>query len=214
MISLPKEVESRWKKCADHSAVKLLRMAVLRDYARQLHAERSTCMAKGNIPRGHAIEDVEKKLEALRDRPELLAGDETLRELLLLRFQDTEAPNTLPSSFAIPKDRLERYDRHWERAIALLAADDDWNVFAITATVQLKKVETFHERLSDQVWPDAVILFVEGLAESSTIPKEWAGKWVGVARPGFAVSLERISKTAGCSKGVMPSFRQSPDPLW
>ena len=184
----------RWKAVQSQPSGALLRLALLRDYARKLHAERSACMATGNAPRGHQIESLEAKLAWLRTRLDLIQNANE-PDLLL---QQITPPNSSVKETALPKrltsllpaEKLNRYDRAWERALAVEALKAKWCFWSADHLVRLDQAEHFHQELTDLLWPDGLILYVES-GGGTTPPQHWNGRWVGTA-----IDLKRIESRA------------------
>ena len=59
-----------------------------------------------------------------------------------------------------------------------------WEFWRLEAHLLIQKAEAFHEALARQLWPRAVILYVESATTAIPVqPNAWAGSWVILAAP-------------------------------
>ncbi len=145
----------------------------------------------------------EDRLRELRSQPklegdllELVTGDSELRKRTRL------LPEALYT--VIDREKLERYDRQWEAAIAAEACNMGWSLWRLQAWVEITLVEEWNQRLNDQLWPSAVVLFVEssgeaaGTAKSTHSPEflAWHGRWYLVVDPRFKSPKEIATNLA------------------
>ena len=175
----PKEFSKLWKEISEHPDKSILRLAILRDLSRQLHAERSMHLAQGKIPQGQTLEQIELQLAAIRGREKLLSA-QSLEEALSQASGQEAIKTEIPESLAaiIPRSKLERYDRQWEAALATGAFQRGWAIWELYTTIQVAKAEVFHKHLSQSLWPKGLILFVESGNPSSNIEEgSWNGHW-------------------------------------
>jgi len=203
----------QWNAVQEHKAVCLLRLALLRDFARKLHAERSTCMTTGNAPRTHEIEALEKRLAELRAEPKTLRLEND-PEALLKKPKGTSPtspkkaapplPAGLPSD--LTSEKLLRYDRAWELALSLEALSLKWNFWQLEAPIRLEEAESFHNSLTQLLWPKAIVLFVEG-SQKKAPEGAWIGRWIGIVED--FQNLEKVTLTPlpGLLPNIHPSFR-------
>ena len=184
----------RWRHCEGQPESTLLRLAILRDIVRALHAEKSNYLAKGRKDLTQEIRKWETRLYDLRNEAkiegellQLISGDGPLRKRTRL------LPEALFTS--IERDKLDRYDRQWEHALAAEASTLGWRFWALEAWVEITLVEEWNARLSEQLWPTGVVLFVESSSTNSpkTPPPSamelecpiWRGRWILVVHPQF-----------------------------
>jgi len=215
MKALPKESLKLWKETAALPDKAVLRLAILRDLSRRLHAERSMHLAQGKIPQGQTLEQVEAQLAAMRGVPELIAGDDLTRALAT-KLSPEPARANLPEALAVivPRAKLERYDRHWEAFIAAEAFARGWAIWELDATIQIAKAEAFHKHLSQLLWPKGVILYVESLPVQPAGSGEgsvWSGRWLLVSMVGLKPEHLEIERSPGIPIGSSispPSWRR------
>jgi hypothetical protein len=108
---------------------------------------------------------------------ELLSTDKELKKRTRL------LPEALFSS--IPREKLERYDRQWEAAIAAEATHAGWKFWSLEAWVEIPLVEEWNKRLNESLWPHGIILFVENASGGEAPNNIWQGRWNVVIHPRF-----------------------------
>lgn len=183
----------RWRHCEGAAEATLLRLAILRDIIRALHAQKSTCLATGRRDLVQELKRWETRLHELRsqfklegqaDLVSLVEGSDPVRKRTRL------LPEALFSS--IEREKLERYDRQWELALAAEAAALGWRFWALEAWVEITLVEEWNNRLGEQLWPSGIVLFVESSPVQGPAVdaggKEsplWRGRWIAVVHPRF-----------------------------
>lgn len=209
MKLVPKDLLQLWKETSDHPEKLILRISILRDLSRWFHAERSLHMAQGKIPQGQNLEQIEAKMAWVRGQPDQIASA-PLEELLEPLPTGPAYVTALPLALGavIPHSKLNRYDRHWEAALAVQAWERKWTFWELTATIQIQKAEVFHKHLSKLLWPKGVILFVESPPDAKPISEAdgWTGRWVFIA----ISSLRPQHLQLESSPGLAP---KAPDPI-
>lgn len=184
-------------------ATTLLRLAVLRDVFRALHAQKSRCLATGMKEQAQALKFWEARLEELRGadlsletlaEPRAYDGDDLFAILgtqTPLKKRSRVIPQGLFS--AIEREKLERYDRVWENALTAEAASIGWRFWRLEAWVSIQAIEAWNARLTEALWPDGIVLFVEsaGFEETSDPEKaRWQGQWTVSINPRFKTAQE------------------------
>lgn len=186
---------------------RLLRLSLLRNFVHQIHTKRSEMMAAAENPDLTELTRCEEYLNQAFARLEL-------DELSLENVIDLSLKGKVDPNFRLPKpvikksaleskpylnlifnpERLSRPDRYWELEIALEANQVRWNFEVLGATCEVHEVERFSRLLSERLWPDAVVLFVEsgGLTAANTNKSDliyWRGKWFLALNPAWNKSL-------------------------
>ncbi len=166
----------RWKNTTGTEESTLLRLVILRDLARKLHSERSQRLASGKKDLLSVLKSWEIKAEELR-KCSPLEGD--LQDLLEGKTILQKRTRLLPDTFFthLEREKIERYDRQWEYAIAAEACIIRWRFWALEAWIQISEIEAWNHKLEDILWPNGVTLFTENTSQS--IQGElWQGRWV------------------------------------
>ncbi len=180
---LTDRIFERWMDCDSYKEAHLLRMALLRELMRSIHAEKSRLLATGLKADAHDLKLWENQIEALRESSSLtgelmhlLENSDTLRKKSLV----------LPESLfkTIERDKLMRYDRKWEATLASLAFYFQWRLWKVEAWVEISQIEEWDKTLSSRLWPHGIILFTESakLEEVKTVEEIdnqliWKGQW-------------------------------------
>lgn len=171
-------------------ATNLLKLGILREIHRTVHAQKSGSLAKGRRDEARRLGEIETRVEALRQQAKL---DGELAELIGRPPAGKKRTRVLPDSLFnfIEKEKLERYDRHWEAALAAEACAAGWRFWILDAWVQIPLIEHWSATLSEQLWPHGVLLFVEsaGFLESRTDNPDdalWHGQWLAIVDPRYA----------------------------
>ncbi|HTL11904.1 MAG TPA: hypothetical protein VL588_05425, partial [Bdellovibrionota bacterium] len=141
-----------WTEAAAYDeARRLLRLALLRDLVRTLHAERSRLMALRQPDRAETLKKLEPILERLRtceldsfDLAGLVNGDEPQNPL-------KEEPQDPRLDRILGEGKLDRYDRAWEAAMAVEALKRGWLFWALDTQVEVPKAEAFHLGLGQRL---------------------------------------------------------------
>jgi len=167
----------RWQDAEAHEGQILLRLSLLRDLARALHAEKSRILSHGTSGEARAIQRTENKIESLKSNS---LSTSTLEEAL----QSNEAPRireSLPGKLfeVVDADKLQRSDRQWELAIAAEALRLRWNFWSVKGTIPIEQIEKVGLALERSIWPHGVSLFADSLDFSSK-PPQWEGVWTMV----------------------------------
>ncbi|MCM2277555.1 MAG: hypothetical protein NDJ89_05715 [Oligoflexia bacterium] len=181
-----------WKQIGESGGPSafLLKLAVLRDIHRAIHARKSGCLAKGQRDEARRLGEWETRVQELRLSASL---DGDLTELIerpasSARKRTRVLPDALFSF--IPKEKLERYDRIWENALAAQACSLGWRFWILDAWVQIPLIERWNQTLTEQLWPHGIVLFTEnaGFLESRTDNPDdalWRGQWYVILDPRF-----------------------------
>jgi hypothetical protein len=196
----------RWQDSAGLEETTLLRLALLRDLIRRLHAEKSACMARGQKAESQAFGETEKRLTELRGAATL---DAPLDELLLRTSPIRRRTRLLPEALHsfIPKDRFDRYDRQWETAIAAEALSQGWRFWMLDAWVRIADAEEWHHQLGEHLHPHGLILFAESAPDALAAhapPDLWHGQWHIVLKPRFLTPDFRVQELSGTSDQPQP----------
>lgn len=202
---LVEQVIERWKVCGGLEETNLLRLSILRDLTRRMHAEKSRCMAYGRKTLVEEFRIWEEKVEALRSAAKLdMSLEEAIENSTKIRHRTRLIPESLFTF--IDREKLERYDRAWEATLAAEAAALGWCFWNLTAWVRIEAVEAWQEQLVDRLIPHGVVLF----AESSERPAQngehapaeaWLGCWSLVLKPQYRTPDFRIAQIQGGAPG-------------
>jgi hypothetical protein len=173
----------RWLDCQTSSESTLLRLAILREIVQSLHSEKSRCLANGLKSQAQVIKTWETKIEELRDGVTL---DGDLLQLID-QFQTIQKKKRiLPESLFqhLERDKLLRYDRQWEAAIAAEGLSHHWKLWTFHSWVEIPLIEEWSQAFAQRLWPHGLILFTESahskeadLQESQLEPLYWKGRW-------------------------------------
>ncbi len=197
--------ESRWKDCEGLQEATLLRLVILRDIIRELHAERSSRLAKGSREEARSFKAWEERIEVLRNAS-TLHGE--LREAIAPEYKLQKRTRLLPDTLftSIDKEKLTRYDRAWEAAIAAEAASIGWCFWALDAWVSIPLAEKWNQALARQLIPHGIVLFAESApdSQSSSEPSLWRGRWYVVLKPRYM--------TPGFQLNEIPGTSMTPEP--
>jgi hypothetical protein len=175
-----------WRLCDGVEGASLLRLAILRDLLRSLHAEKSRCLATGKKGEAQQFRHWEQRIEDLRQGVDL-KGElaDLLREGVPLRRRTRLIPQALLG--VLGAERLQRYDRKWESEIAAEACALSWKFWTLQAWVSIPLAEDWNRRLGERLWPNGVVLYVESLKQSPPGPSEplWKGQWTVLLQPKY-----------------------------
>jgi hypothetical protein len=226
----------RWRHCDSSPFAGLLRLSILRELMRELHAQKSRSLAAGQREGARALKIWENRLTELRSHPKL-EGD--LSDLVCGRGDARKRTRLLPEALysAIPRDKLDRYDRQWETAIAAEACSMGWRFWSLEAWIEITLAEEWNRRLQDQLWPSALVLFAESAESSSASGSRkaqppstavaplgaasaeggpltpetalWRGRWILVAEPRFRTPAE-IAGSAALNLAQWPGSPPEP----
>ncbi len=178
-----REVIQKWNHLGEHKYFSVLKLGLLRDLVRLVHAERSRALANGEASFAKSLGTLETSLD------HSLAGGLDPSEILNF-LTSSSAPKNQPT-LANPvdfsrhspwiKSHLERFDRKWEKTIAYEAFKWGWNLWSLHVVVKIDLAEKFHEQLGRYLWPDGILLFTEASHPSEQKKRnlqEWAGVWM------------------------------------
>lgn len=214
--SLIERAGLRWDDCEGLEEATLIRLAILRDLLRDLHGERSKCLADGKKDLAQSFRGSEKQVEDLRTASPL-AGK--LNDTLANSAKAKRRTRLLPEALFgfIPRDKLERFDRTWEATLAAEAASLGWCFWSLDAWIDIREAERFQEDLASHLNPHGVILFAESAQEQAPSqtaldqpagPVLWHGRWYVVLKPMYLTPEFHIERLAGVSKNPgVPSWR-------
>jgi hypothetical protein len=183
MIPIHIEAASeRWERVEGLPETDLLRLAITRDLMHALHADKSRLLSQGQREQGVFFKGHEKRMDEIRSSSPL-TGD--LRDILSgttkLKKRTRLIPEALFSSIA--REKLERYDRQWEAALASEACTQGWLFWTFEVRLDIAKIDVWNKRLNDTIWPNGVVLFIESVTlENDAI---WQGRWTLVLKPIF-----------------------------
>lgn len=175
---------------------KLLRLELLRDLDKQLHAERSK---SGSSSFGQEVAQIgllQRALEALRileGRDELLGRSRLTDTLAEVASADPHAavPRSEDASLiglekelsaVLGEGRLDRADRLWEKALCEFGLRNGGTLRIHRRELPLAAVESAHQEIENEVPAQhGILLYLEG-----TLPSDsplWHGKWVALFLP-------------------------------
>lgn len=170
----------QWLQAEGSASSDLLRLALLREIFRELHASKSRLLATGRREEARSCDRMEKRVDELRqsgsfpgDLGALLSSNEPLKK------KSRPLPQALTR--VIEPEKLNRYDRAWESTIAAEAFARGWNFWRLEAWVEINGIESWNQRLSERLWPEGIVLWVES---GKFEPPRWQGQWLIVMDPG------------------------------
>lgn len=182
-----------WDRIPAGAERRLLRLSLLRDFARKLHSDKSVSLAQSDASAKLQYPGIEPRLKELCAQP-----IETTPLQQLLNGLKNTAPATASSLIEIPsaihlwieRENLHRYDRFWELEIAREAFRQNWAFFEFRAWIHIHMADQFHTSISKELWPHGILLFVENAQGMRA--DLWNGRWLGVMKPEIPAS-NRIS---------------------
>ena len=123
-------VQFRWDECAESPHQTLLRLDLLRGMVRRLHADKSQYLAKGQRDKAHEFKEYELQINSLKQSHSL---DEDLSLLLKSSSSRKRKTRHLPEALfhIFDRQKFDRYDREWERAITSEALYEGWNLWKL-----------------------------------------------------------------------------------
>lgn len=186
--ALVERYTERWEHCsAAEDGRTLLRLSLLRELMRELHAERSRALATGN--RG-AIPDLRAWEERVRSLRQLYPLEGSLVQLLGQSVKPAKRTRLLPEALFsfIEREKLERYDRQWEGTLAAEACALGWRFWSLEATVEIAQIEAWDSALQSHLWPHGIVLYTESCGDNGGFTANtvsWRGRWITVLHPNF-----------------------------
>jgi hypothetical protein len=214
------QASEHWRHCEGLEEATLLRLAILRDLMRQLHAEKSRSLAQGSKTEAQSLKVWELRIEDLRGSLRLEG------ELMELLSDPAKKPKTrkrlLPEALftTLAREKLERYDRQWEASLAAEAAQMGWQFWILDAWIDISSVEDWNQKLNEKLWPHGVVLFADNASDTggsiSTGEGEgavnfWHGRWFVLMHPRFRAPDELL----GSSSHLVPRTPVPPSlPRW
>lgn len=206
---LPRELldpyEQRWTHPYESKVeCELHRLSALRDLSRAIHARRSAMLAQGEQSQARAYRNWEAQINRLRDLSSL---NVPFSEVLFMQ-PDPKKPkfHFIPEGLAaaITREKFERYDREWEKALAAQACVAGWRFWAIEVWVEISKAEEFHLGLVQTIDPHGIVLFSESSSTADapmgvrpSAPDRWHGRWILAVQPRFETPEFRINSLPG-----------------
>ena len=174
----------RWRLCSQSEDVTLLRLAILRDFVRELHSQKSQCLAVGKRQELPALKLWESRAEKLRDCSPL---DDDLKGLHSGDLKIKKRTRLLPEALftVIDREKLERYDRQWEATLAAEGTSRGWRFWSVQVEIEIPEVEAWNRKFSEQLWPHGIVLFVESVETTPVDSPIWTGRWLVMIHPRF-----------------------------
>ena len=197
----------RWDHFEGREETTLIRLAILRDLSRALHAAKSSQLSVGKRDDAGLIQKWESKVGEYRTAGSLEFPFSTLLDGTANAKKRTRLlPETLFSN--IEKEKFERYDRVWESTLAGEAVSLGWCFWALDAWIKIESAEKWQTSLANLLLPHGVILFAESAPETHP-PSElsssiWQGRWYIVLNPKYKTPDFGASKLLGTSLEPTP----------
>ncbi len=170
-----------WTETAKLKDRDVLRLSILRDLVMGLHSEKSRQLATHNRTGAEKITLWEQRLESLM-LVQALEGDlgDLIQNVQITAPIAQDVPSVLLSTF--PKEKILREDRKWEAALVNKAHQRGWHFWNLDTWVEIPKIEEWTHRLTQGLWPNAFILFVEsvprsGASQTPPTDRLWHGRW-------------------------------------
>ena len=200
MLKLPALTPSQaslWASVGELREANLLRLAILRDFARVVHAELSTVMATPFQPgqdsfsrlRNNALADLEAQARRVQEGLHLRTLPSNAKDWLESGGSGPMpvVQRTFPPGFfeVLGRDRIERYDRAWEREIAAEAVALGWELRSIEAWVEILEAQSWESGLVRALGRQGVVLFAESAFVDDA---RWKGRWIFVSAPGLDIA--------------------------
>jgi hypothetical protein len=202
---LIKEASERWRLAGGVPESDLLRLSIARDLMHALHAQKSRFLAQGQRDQASTLRDYEAKMEEIRTSAPLSAGlEEIFAGTAKLKKRTRILPEPLFS--VLEREKLERYDRTWEAALASESCHLGWSFWSLEARLDIQKIEEWNRRLAQRLWPGGIVLFVESISldpvrttpESGSAEKSnstsWLGRWITLMHPRFQAAPTLLSE--------------------
>lgn len=181
--SLISDTSRKWVQCDSLKSSEVLKLGLLRDLKRSIHAEQSKYLSLGKRQEAVSLKNLENHLDELREAENL---NSPLAYLLSGQATITTHPRSIPASFSkvIPPEKLNRYDRVWEKALVSWGLELGWSFWTLKAFVQVALAENWERSLAQKLWPNGISLYVEALHHPKTKNKGiWYGAWKIMAHP-------------------------------
>lgn len=209
-----------WSEAAASPDIRLLRIALIRRFALEIHARRSGFIASGDATHTDLLVRLELHLERLLEEGFSGLPLETVTfEELIRKGSDPPAPRretlqrkpdrppSLPEEFTKWLDpiRLDRRDRRWEKALAIEAHHQGWSYWQWVVDVEIHQVESWANALSARLWPRGILLYVESdgfieVDDANASLAYWRGRWLMILEPG-------VEDPGALSVGPLPGSR-------
>ena len=163
----------------------LIRLSVLRDFSRTIHAELSVVLATPAATQSSLadLDALDRHIaQGLHLRTLPLDAEAWLKGKVLGPVA-TVRRKIFPEFFEVlARDRIERYDRAWEREIVAEAIAIGWEIRSIEAWVDVLDAQGWETRFSQRIRAHGVVLFAESAYVDDA---RWKGRWIFVVKPGF-----------------------------
>jgi hypothetical protein len=210
---IPVHIEAaaeRWDRVEGLPETDLLRIAITRDLMHALHADKSRLLSQGQRDQSATFKGHEKRMDEIRCSSPL-SGD--LRDVLSGTVKLKKRTRLLPEALLanIAREKLERYDRQWELALASEACSLGWSFWAFEVRLDIAKIDEWNRKLNETIWPNGIVLFIESITlENDAI---WHGRWTLVLKPAFQKPDEffpQLAQWAGAKSPVTWKLLFSP----
>ena len=187
--------ETRWNSCASSSRENLLRLVVLRELTRMLHSEKSWCLASGFPDEAQQYHEYEMAADKLVNEDDLsgslsdiLAKAEALPDPdpvtgVLASSSRRKFPKELQG--ILPSEKIERFDRHWEKALVCEAMKLHWEIWLLKANVRIEAAQDCENGLTRELGDRGILLFADSAETNELQEGIWPGQWLLLSEPGF-----------------------------
>ncbi|MEK6704490.1 MAG: hypothetical protein AABZ06_01750 [Bdellovibrionota bacterium] len=179
-----KDAFLRWKALGRRHDASVLKLAILRNMSRDVHAQKSRDLSSSSPGETSENDAVLLELERILDNLRSSTLDSNDLETLLKNTAPPLAERTLPKGLLaiIPSEKLLRRDRVWEAAIIAEGLNYHWHIWTLSASIPVAEVENWNNILADILWPGGILLYVES-QDDGTNGKTWHGKWITLLAP-------------------------------
>jgi hypothetical protein len=174
---------------ATSDAARLQKLQLLREFSSELHAGRSIALASGQQEWAEQMLALESSMMKLRKGHPLTGS---LQDCLARPDHPVGISRSFSPDFeqAVGTEPFERFDRTWEKALALEALQIGWRFWALDAWVMIQQADQFHRSLGASLGTRGIVLFVEGTpGRSASSPSQgpmlWPGRWWIVLESGL-----------------------------
>lgn len=217
MHKLIQESSVKWGTCKSGKDTNLLRLIILRDLICEIHAKRSTFLAEGAISDASRLEQLEPHIQALASKD---LSNDNLDGLLTDPNSAPDSNRILPVELfsSIPHEKFDRHDRKWEMAITAEALKAGWTIWTLDMVIQIFKADEFQRSFTQLIWPEAAVLFVEGLPLTNPDPlidaqgrALWLGRWFCCVKNRKFIETINFESMSGVSPDMLEKMAF---PLW
>ncbi len=199
------EAETKWQDAQGMSQETILKLAILRETIRNLHSEKSWCLASGYPEEAEQYHSYESLIDKLVNETSL---KEPLREILdrASKLPDhaegvTVSTRKIPTELLelLPTEKIERYDRYWEKALVCEAAKIKWEFWKLKAHVQVELASNCEQALAQEIGNQGIILFAESSENFELREGIWQGQWLMIIEPGYDCRSIPLASIPGLS---------------